>query len=121
MKKTIIILAFLSFIITSWAQNVGIGTTTPAASAQLDVSSTTKGFLPPRMTYAQRHSIVNPVAGLVVYCTDCDESQVYNGIIWTNMCGNAAAAPLSFGQTSLYICKVYKCTVGESLKKETES
>ena len=75
---------------------VGIGTSSPDASAQLDVSSTTKGFLPPRMTYAQRNSIVNPVAGLVVYCIDCDELQLYNGIIWKNMNGTAAAPASGF-------------------------
>jgi uncharacterized protein (TIGR02145 family) len=93
MKKLCSFLIVLLFINFSHAQSVGIGTITPNPSAQLDVSSTTKGFLPPRMTYAQRNSILNPVAGLVVYCTDCDELQVYNGIIWKNACGGAAALP----------------------------
>jgi uncharacterized protein (TIGR02145 family) len=70
---------------------VGIGTTTPAASAQLDVSSTTKGFLPPRLTQAQRDAITNPVPGLMIWCNNCvapaGELQVFNGIIWTNMNG----------------------------------
>lgn len=84
------------------AQNVGIGTTSPSASAQLDVNSTTKGFLPPRMTYSQRNLIANPVAGLVIYCTDCDELQIYNGTVWKNMNGNAAAQPT--GQQTINIC-----------------
>ncbi len=71
--------------------NVGIGTITPAASAQMEVSSNTKGFLPPRMTAAERDAISNPVAGLVVYCTNCDELQVFNGTIWKNMSGAAAS------------------------------
>jgi uncharacterized protein (TIGR02145 family) len=49
--------------------NVGIGTTTPNASAALDVTSTTRGFLPPRMTNEQMKAIVNPVNGLTVYNT----------------------------------------------------
>jgi hypothetical protein len=53
-----------------FSQNVGIGTTTPNASAQLDVSSTTKGLLAPRMTFAQRNAIVSPAPGLLVYQTD---------------------------------------------------
>jgi len=50
--------------------HVGTTTTTSAASAALDVTSTTKGFLPPRMTKAQMDAIA-PTEGLVVYCTDC--------------------------------------------------
>jgi len=49
---------------------VGIGTTTPDASAQLDVTSTTLGFLPPRMTQAQREAIEPATAGLLVYQTN---------------------------------------------------
>ncbi len=53
--------------------SVGIGTTSPNASALLDVSSTTKGFLPPRMTSTQRGNISSPAVGLLVYQTDGTE------------------------------------------------
>ena len=49
--------------------SVGINTTTPDPSAVLDVESTTKGLLPPRMTNDQMKAIVNPVDGLTVYNT----------------------------------------------------
>lgn len=52
---------------------VGIGTTSPVASAKLDITSTTQGFLPPRMTAAQRGAISSPAIGLVVYQTDGNE------------------------------------------------
>ena len=61
----------------------GIGTTTPEPSAKLDVSSTNKGFLPPRMTNAQRTAISNPAAGLMVYQTDGTFGlYYYNGSAW---------------------------------------
>lgn len=50
--------------------NVGVGTATPDASAQLELNSTTSGFLMPRMTEAQRDAIPNPAEGLSVYVTD---------------------------------------------------
>jgi hypothetical protein len=49
---------------------VGIGTANPDASAILDVESTEKGFLPPRMTTGQRDDISNPATGLIIYNTD---------------------------------------------------
>ena len=46
----------------------------PNISAMLDVKSTSKGFLPPRMTGAELNAVSNPAEGLVVYCTDCGPS-----------------------------------------------
>jgi len=63
--------------------NVGIGTTTPGASSILDISSTTKGVVLPRMTQAQRNAIATPVAGMAVYQTDAVPGlRVYNGTNW---------------------------------------
>jgi hypothetical protein len=59
-------------------QNVSIGSgVTPVASAALDVVSTTKGFLPPRMTTAQKNAIATPAAGLMVYDTNLNKLCVY--------------------------------------------
>ena len=55
---------------------------TPAATAILDVSSTTKGFLPPRMTTAERDLIVTPAAGLVIYNTSTGVLNFHNGSVW---------------------------------------
>jgi hypothetical protein len=85
---------FITYTATAQNNNVGIGTTTPDASAILEMTSTTQGFLPPRMTEAERNAIAAPVAaGLIVWCTDCGdngETQVYNGTAWTNMVGDPA-------------------------------
>jgi hypothetical protein len=71
--------------------SVGIGSNTiPNASAQLDVNSTTKGFLPPRMTTAQRSAISGLAAGLIVYNTSIGQLEYYNGTSWTALvAGNA--------------------------------
>jgi nitrogen fixation protein len=55
------------------AGSLGIGTTSPSASAILQADSTTRGFLPPRMTNAQRTAIGSPAVGLLVYQTDATE------------------------------------------------
>lgn len=76
---------------------VGVAATSVDASAQLEVKSTAKGFLPPRMTAEQRNAITSPAAGLVLWCNNCGangELQVYNGTTWTNMIGGTASAAL---------------------------
>ena len=81
---------------------VCIGTASPATSAALDVTGTSRGFLPPRMDHLQRNAIVNPVAGLVVWCNNCGETgelQVYNGTAWTNMVGGSATPGIGIGDT----------------------
>jgi uncharacterized protein (TIGR02145 family) len=66
--------------------SIGVGTATPAASAQLDVSSTTKGFLPPRMTAAQRSGISSPAEGLLVFQTDGSKGYYYfKNEVWTSL------------------------------------
>jgi hypothetical protein len=54
------------------------GTTVGVASAQVQIDSTTRGFLPPRMTNAQRLAIASPAVGLCVYCTDATEGLYIN-------------------------------------------
>ncbi len=71
---------------------VAIGTTSPASSAALDITSTTQGLLLPRLTYVQKTAISSPVAGLILFCSDCGtngEMQLYNGTSFVNMIGLA--------------------------------
>jgi len=83
MKQIFTFLAAVVFTASTYAQ-VGIGTTTPEASAALDITSTTKGLLIPRMTNVQRQAISSPVAGLMVYVTDFDGGRFmfYDGTEW---------------------------------------
>ncbi len=67
------------------AQNVGIGTPTPHAKAALEVKSTNKGLLPPRMTQPERNAIAPgaDAAGLTVYNTTTNKLNIWNGTSWT--------------------------------------
>lgn len=67
--------------------NIGINATgaSPDASAMLDVSSSTKGILIPRMSSTQRTSITNPAAGLMVYDTNKKSFWYYDGSVWINI------------------------------------
>jgi len=62
--------------------SVAIGTGSPGASAKLQVDSTTKGFLPPRMTTTQRDAISSPAAGLIIYNSTTNKLNFYNGTAW---------------------------------------
>lgn len=66
--------------------NVGINTTTPHASAALDVTGTDKGVLIPRMTQTQRNAIASPATGLMIYQTDNNPGfYYYGGSGWTRL------------------------------------
>ena len=62
-----------------------IGGATTEASAIVNVQSTTKGFLPPRMTTTERDAITTPAAGLMVYNTTTNKAQCYNGTTWNDL------------------------------------
>jgi hypothetical protein len=62
--------------------NLLIGTTTNVASSILTLTSTTQGFLPPRMTTTQKNAITSPAAGLVVYDTTDNKHYGYDGTTW---------------------------------------
>jgi hypothetical protein len=65
-----------------------------SSTAILEASSTTQGFLPPRMTIVQRIAIVSPAQGLMIYCTNCGtygEPQYYNGNAWMSFAGTASS------------------------------
>jgi hypothetical protein len=84
-----IFILFVVFSINANAQT-GIGTSTPNASAKLEVAATDKGFLLPRMTATQRSAIATPANGLLVYQTDGDAGFYVNtgsssSVVWTRV------------------------------------
>lgn len=94
LKRTLVTRCFLFILFVSTTVNsqaqVGIGTSTPAASALLEVSSTSKGFLPPRLTYPQRNAIT-AVEGLMIYNTESKRPNYYDGTGWKYFDGSSAA------------------------------
>jgi uncharacterized protein (TIGR02145 family) len=97
MNKFYYLFITLLFITRANAQ-VGIGTAMPAASAALDITSTTKGFLLPRMTAAQRTDIPSPAEGLLVYQTDRSRGYYYfiRGA-WTSLRDEKTYTSLNIG------------------------
>ena len=90
MKQIFTLLAAVLLTATTYAQ-VGIGTTTPDASAALDITSTTKGLLIPRMTETQRDAISSPATGLMIYQTDGTVGfYYYNGSSWSEVAATSA-------------------------------
>ena len=101
MKQSILLFALLCVTTLTQAQ-IGIGTSSPNASAKLEISSTTQGLLPPRMTALQRNAIANPAAGLIVWCNDCGSNgdiQIYNGTNWVNF--NGGTRQMTVGTTKI--------------------
>ena len=85
MKKLIILLPIFVLLQMCLYAQVGIGTATPAASSQLEVTSTTKGFLPPRMTTTQRDAIVSPATGLVIFNTTTNGLEFKSSTGWVSL------------------------------------
>lgn len=86
MKYLIFIFFYFCFLDVVYCQ-VGIGTTSPNSSAKLEVNSSNKGFLLPRMSLLERNAIINPTAGLQIWCTNCAANgilQIFNGTNWVN-------------------------------------
>jgi co-chaperonin GroES (HSP10) len=83
------------------AQAVSINTDGAAAdpSAMLDVKSTDKGVLVPRMSKAQRELIAAPATGLLVYDTDTNSFRFFNGTSWINLGGGGGTPTTSIADT----------------------
>src|SRR5262245_30803956 len=87
MKKTVSLLLVAMICNQVMAQNVAINNSNSVAhpSALLDVSSSEKGMLVPRMNTTQRNTISSPATGLLVYDTDINSFMYFNGSAWSNL------------------------------------
>jgi hypothetical protein len=98
--------------ITLSAQNVGINTTTPDASAALEVAATNKGMLVPRMTTVQRTAIASPATGLLVFDTTLGQFYFYMGAAWTGI-------PLSIAASNGLATESNSVKLGGTLSEKT--
>lgn len=77
MRRFFFLISVLLTQLPGFSQSVGVGTTTPDGSAQLEISSTNKGILIPRLTTIQRNAISSPAEGLMIYNTTDSTFYVY--------------------------------------------
>ena len=100
----------LQMSLNAFSQSAGMAVnadgSAPKSCAILDVGSTTKGFLPPRITHAQKLTIQSPATGLIIWCSNCGTSgelQIFNGTIWTNALGGVAYGVLPGAPVVKYV------------------
>lgn len=92
-KKYCLLISSIIVSYTSFAQ-IGIGTQLPHSSSILDIESDSKGFLPPRMTTAER-DVINGGSiseGLIIYNNEDNCLNVFNGASWINLCSNSGSS-----------------------------
>lgn len=105
--KKIAVITFIFFLFACYKLHAQVainndGSSTDS-SAMLDVKSTSKGLLPPRMTNAQRDSIASPAAGLMIYNTENAEMEYYNGTRWSTFDGKkACGSTITDSQGNVY-------------------
>jgi hypothetical protein len=97
------------------AKTIQIGNTTTnsvSSSAALQIDETTTGFLPPRLTIAQRDLILAPATGLTIFNTSTNCLEYFNGVGWYSLCKNDDFEAFSSGGTALV--SAYSCSTAFS-------
>lgn len=118
MKKILLTIGFIGFVVfLSHAQNVTITDDqayTADTSAILDVKSTTKGMLVPRVTTNQRNAIFEPATGLLVFDTDSSAFYFYDDAGWINLTHGSASDAWQRNSNNLYLSNDYKVGINKT-------
>lgn len=116
-KTVFVFLLGLATCSTGWTQSVSINEdgSSPDASAILDLSATSKGFLVPRMTSTQREAISSPATGLTVYDTDVLAFYIYDGSAWKAMDATITGTSSADVPTNPIVGQLYLDTATDKL------
>jgi len=121
--RTLLLLISLCALAPSFGQSVGISddaASTIEASAMLDVNSTSKGMLIPRMSSSDRESISEPAAGLMVYDTSESALYYYTGSTWVRLEAVVVGDDSGDLPTTPYVGQLYLDTSGSSEMPPTD-
>jgi hypothetical protein len=99
--------------------NLGIvvGSGVADSSSLLTINSSSKGFLPPRLTNSERNTITTPAEGLLIWNTTDSELQSFDGTNWDTVGGTTVGLPTSSTNNSLV---VWDGTTGDTIKDSTK-
>jgi trimeric autotransporter adhesin len=86
MKRIVLLITTIIFSVVLLKAQQGVGVTNPHASSALEISSTVKGLLIPRMTTAQMNAVSSPANGLMIYNTTDGCVYVYRTSVWLSTC-----------------------------------
>jgi hypothetical protein len=88
--------------IVSASNTIQLGNSSITEVKTSGVISSTKGFLPPKITSVERDAIASPQLGLIIFCYNCSvkgQMQYFDGSDWVDMVGNSAITGLNIGST----------------------
>jgi hypothetical protein len=122
MRKFTTLIGLVLLLSTCLNAQVAINTdnSSPDNSAMLDVKSTEKGFLPPRMNSSQRNAISSPATGLIIYNTDSLSIEFWNGAAWFDIrTGNSYPPPCTWNGSNSFTVNHTSGTVAPVTKTIT--
>lgn len=114
----VMLLPVFTFHLSAQSVSVNNNGSAPHASAMLDVSSTTKGMLIPRMTTAQRTAITSPAAGLQVFDTDSNSFWFYSGAGWVQIAAGGATNYWSLNGANVFNNTAGNVGIGTNIPSE---